>query len=794
MNQSKVQFFKEILSQSNYYLLTVMNRPTTLHFAVSADDVDAPQSARPFALAASQRFAAVLGATLLVACGGGGADTGATGDSLSLAKTTTVFKPVVTPPATPAPSGDAVATPLPATVGASITDVKIQNTGAAQTNVPFTFGQIVAPGQMNAKEGLIAKLGDGTMIRLQSDIKATHDDGSVRHMIVSGVLPALASGATQTLSLAKSAASERSMESLQTLASAGLSGKVTITIDGAQYTASLADALADTTPETWLAGQVANEWLLDAPLKNAAGVAHPLLTTRFYVRWYSGLSKQARIDVVVENIKTFTAGARNLTYDVNVDIAGRTVYSKNALTHYHHARWHKAVWWDAAREPAINVRHNSTYLMASKAVSNYDSTIVPSEEALALLGKDVTGPMTIGPLQAYMPTTGGRADIGPLPSWSVLYLLSMDKRARDTMMTAADASGSWSIHYRDEKTGYPVRTDNEANARISTHGNMYGQGPLPVPRCANSNASLCATPYSEDTAHQPSLAYLPYLVTGDYYYLEELQFWAASNPLGTDPGYNGNGQGLLRWQQVRGQAWSLRTLGHSAYITPDSHPLKSYFNKQLDNNLEFYHATYVVGNPNNLGAYDGSGRDSFWAEGSSLWQDDFFTWSFGYLSELGFSKATPILKWKAQYPVGRLTAPGFCWIMGSNYNLNFRNSATNKIHDSFASLYAANFGNDIYNDNGQFFSHPKGLKYIEQECGSQAQADYFSAANGFTWPVGRMVGYSDSTMGYPANMQPAVAVAATSGIPNATQAWTRFANRAAKPDYRHGPQWAIVPR
>lgn len=769
--------------------------------AVRAESVDAPHFARPFARTASQCLATVLGATLLAACGGGGADSGAISDSTSLAKTTTGLKPIATAPTTltpvtPTTPGDAITTPAVPTLGAVIANVKIQNNGAAQTNVPFTFGQIVAPGQMSATEGLAAKLADGSVIELQSDIKATHADGSVRHMIVSGILPSLPSGTTRALKLAKSSISAATTENLQSLANSGLSGNVAITVDGVKYTASLADALADTTPETWLSGRVANEWLLDAPLKNAAGVAHPLLATRFYVRWYSGLSKQARIDVVVENIKTFTPGARNLTYDVNVEIAGRSVYTKTALTHYHHTRWHKAVWWDAAREPVINVQHDSAYLMASKALSNYDATVVPAESALAGLSQQVTaantGPMTIGPLHPYMPNTGGRSDIGPLPTWSVLYLLSMDKRARDAMMAAADGSGSWSIHYRDEKTGYPVRTDNEANKLISTHGNLAGQGPLPVPRCANSDPKLCETPYTDDTAHQPSLAYLPYLVTGDYYYLEELQFWAASNPLGTAPGYHGNGQGLVRWQQVRGQAWSLRTLGHSAYITPDAHPLKGYFNTQLDNNLEYYHATYVVGNPNNLGVYDGSGKDAFAVSTSSPWQDDFLTWSFGYLSELGFAKATPILRWKAQYPVGRM-GPAYCWAQAATYTLQMR-GANGKVLGSFDELYKTNFGGTLYNDDGRPYNHPQGVKFIDQPCGSQAQADYFSLAYGFQWPLGRMAGYADSTMGYPANMQPALAVAATSGIPNAGQAWTIFAGRANKPDYTQAPQWAIVPR
>ena len=60
-------------------------------------------------------------------------------------------------------------------------------------------------------------------------------------------------------------------------------------------------------------------------------------------------------------------------------------------------------------------------------------------------------------------------------------------------------------------------------------------------------------------------------------------------------------------------------------------------------------------------------------------------------------------------------------------------------------------------------SHPAGLKYNDQACGSQAQADWFVAAGIKWWIKGRMVGYADSDMGYSANMQPALAVSATAG-------------------------------
>jgi hypothetical protein len=748
-------------------------------------------TARPIVVA--NVIAALSAATLLTACGGGSAGASATDSTVSLATVTTGYIPS---PTTPAPTTPLTPTaPAPASVGNVVTDVRLQNIGAAQTNVPFTFGQVFVAGELKPTDGLAAKLADGTVLPLQVDVKATHADGSVRHAIISGVLPSLAASETPTLQLAKTTASAKSSLTPQGLVNAGLTGSITVKVDGVNYTASLAQALTSATPITWLSGNVANEWIVSAPLKDASGAAHPLLTARFDVRWYSGLSKQARVEFVVENDKTFVSN-RKYTYDVNLELAGRSVYSKTGLTHYTRSRWHQYAWWDASREPAVNVQLNTRYLIATKAIPNYDQSVTLSDSDLNDMSRGLTaantGPMTIGPMTAYMGTTGGRGDIGSLPSWSVQWLLTMDKRARDVMMATADGSGSWSIHLRDETTDYPVRTDNAKNSTISTHGNISTTGPLAVPRCATTD---CSSPYSHDTAHQPSLAYLPYVVTGDYYYLEELQFWAAHNPLETAPGYNGNGQGLLRWQQVRGQAWSLRTLGQAAYITPDTHPLKAYFATQMDNNLNYYNQSFVVANPNNLGVYDGSGELAFQITSTSPWEDDFLTWSFGYLNDLGFEKALPILKWKAQYAVGRMTNPGYCWLMASAYNMKLFDS-NGKVWNSFADLYNANWkGATINFDNVPVVSSiQNGVNFAELACNSQAQVNFLGALSGYTWDLNRMVGYSDFAMGYPANLQPALAAAVTGGATNADRAWTLFQTRTNKPNYRTAPQWAVLPR
>lgn len=665
--------------------------------------------------------------------------------------------------------------------------VKIQNVGGAQTNVSFTFGQVFAVGDLMPSEGLA-----GGTVPLQVDVKAAHQDGSVRHAVISGVLPKLAAGETVALQLAKGVRTSKSAVSLTDLSS--MSGAVSITLGGKKYSSPTTGLIG--TP--WLSGDIVGEWFFTAPLKDENGDTHPNLTARFGVRYYPA-AKQARVEFIIENVNTWAPGAK-LNYDIELQLNGKSVYTKTGLDHYHHSRWHQYFWTGTA--PQINVQLDPGYLIASKAVPNYDTSFAPSESDLAALRTGATGPMTIGPVTAYMPTTGGRSDIGSLPMWSVMWLLSQDKRARDVMMAAADGAGSWSVHYRDENTGLPVRTDNDKNKDITTHWNLRNSGPLPVPRFFNDNPDAPAgsyTPYTDDTAHQPSLVFLPYLITGDRYYLDELQFWAVSNPLGTDPNNSGHGLGLVRWLQLRGQAWAMRTLGHVAYITPDDDPLKGYFQQQLDNNLTFYRDTYVVGQPNNLGAYDGSGQGAFnEVSGGNFgaWQDDFLTWSFGYLGDLGFEKAAQLAQWKAQYPVARMTSPDMPWWLASTYSFKIRPAADKPLYGSIGEIYRATYGGDtIPNDDAQPRSAIlNGKKFIDMEQYSQDQATVLGNANGYQWTLGRMVGYSDSAMGYPANLQPALATAVNAGVPNAEKAWSTFIGRTNQPDYHSAPQWAILPR
>lgn len=736
-------------------------------------------------------LAAIIGCVTLTACGGGGAPdaqvaavapapadaapgpviTAGLVTSSTVNTTYTTSSPLLLTPTT-------ALTPTAIVGGAQITDLRFENTGAAQTGVPVTFGHAFAVGAVANTASVAGKLPDGTMVPLQLDVKARHADGSVRHAVISAVLPALAAAQTLSMALVKTAPyAATSAATPSALLAAGFTAAANVTLAGQKYSASADQLLKGAKVTAWLTGAIVNEWHVSAPLKNAQGVAHPHLTARFAVRFYNG-SKKTRVDVTIENNWAYEPAPQNFTYDAEILVGGKPVFAKADLTHFHHARWRKLFWWGG--EPAVHIKHNTAYLIDSKAVPNYDRSIVIPETTLASMKTRYSGAKTeimgVGEANPYMPSTGGRQDIGLLPGWSATYLLSMDKRAKDVMLGTGDLSGSWSSHYRNKTTDRPVSVMEfpymSVFAPPGDTVNPVTKKLELVPACATSTA--CKTPNDADTSHQPSLAYLPYLVTGDYYYLEELQFWAMWNTFAGNPAYRQGSKGLYMPDQVRGQGWSMRTLAEAAWVSPDVDPLKSHFESVLKSNLDWYNENYT-NNPaaNRLGILS-HGYAVVYDSGTGIapWQDDFFTAAIGRVVELGYSQAKPLLAWKTTFAVSRMTDPGACWIEGASYSLKVRDSATSEIYDTIAKAYKA--------------SHT--AEFNALECGGAAMAAALKLR------VGEMTGYSSATVGHPSTMQAALAYSVDNNTPNAAKAWSVFMARSVKPDYSTSPPFAVVPR
>jgi hypothetical protein len=679
--------------------------------------------------------------------------------------------------------------------------VEIDNPGAAAaSDAPVTFGQVFVDGDVPKGDTLVATAG-GAPVPAQIDPKAYYPDGSLRHAVITLRPGSIAAGSSQAITLSAAAPGGAGAAiQLDDLLGSAFDASVSVQIGGATYSADARDLLAAAKSaqscapwgkdcKEWLAGPEVSSWVVSAPLRDSNGVAHPFLSAVFEIRAYGpNPVTRVRADVAIESSWTYVPGPQNLTYDASIAIAGQSAFTTTGLTHYTHARWHEVFWWGG--DPGLYAKLDSAYLQKTPAVPRYQADIHPSEKLLNDARQTIE-PMQNGDNTKSMGNTGAQPTIGPLPRWTSAYVVSTDPRAYHWMLANDAALASYGVHYRDESTGAPVSLVDHPCATLIPAAN-YKKCPVApfaddrLPTCGGT----CSSPLVAEEAHHPSAAYVSYLVTGDFYYLEEMEFWSNWIILWENPGYRNFTDGLIKSYQVRGQAWALRSLGYTAFILPDDAPMKGYFTNVVQKNIDWYLEHYVT-NPdaNELGAImngyalaypSHDGKTQY--VGLAPWQQDFFTWSIANLADLGFQGAPDLLKYFAKFQIGLLADPGYCWVLGAAYELQVEDTSAGEgtpsdtVYSSWAKVYEVNF---------------PGLQGIT--CASQEMATQLSDAN-YTYKPAEMTGYPYSPTGFPANLQIGVAGAAQSGLPAALDAWNTFAGRTTKPDYSDYPNFGVVPR
>lgn len=679
-----------------------------------------------------------------------------------------------------APASDQ--TPLAAVAnGGTFTTLSFENaTGSAMTNTPFTIGHVFKKGTFSANSpGLQARLPDNSVVTLQVDPKATHSDGSIRHAIISGVLPTIAANTALKASLERITTTAPTAVTPSAFLTTGFTGVVKITDAGTDYSASIESLLAGTYT-TWINGPICNEWMVKAPLKSAGNVTHPHLHARVTVRTYPGQSK-TRVDVTLENTWAYDAAPQPVDITFSVTLNGTSVLSQ-AYTHMPRARYRKTFWLGTT-EPALHIRHNTRYLMDSRAVPNYDTSIVPDQATIDNYNSIVTSaaPMTRGIYDPDMTNTGPHIHIGALPSWQVHYLLQPDAKTKTTMLRQDEIAGCGITHYRDEVTDYPMAVVD--HPYVSTHATDGAASELLV------ESSVAFTrPFNCDGAHQPSVGYLPYLLTGDYFYLDEMHFWTQWQMITANSVYRRHEKSWFQCWETRGQAWIMRSHAQAVYITPDDHPLKAKLTDVLDYNLIQYNSEYSYGTDPAM-SWGGLINTQYATQYNngiaySGFQDDFFTLATGICWDLDITRAIPLLNYKSKYAVARLTSS--CYIMASAYYWNVRDSVNSAIYTTWDQVYAASTT----------------AEFRSLACGSQAMADYLnlhdsdgSSQGLHSFVPGEMVAYSYGATGGPSQLGMATAYAASIKATGGENAWQVFDNRQVKPsDFNVQPQFAVIPR
>jgi hypothetical protein len=390
----------------------------------------------------------------------------------------------------------------------------------------------------------------------QTDVKTTWPDGSIRFAIVTTRV-----AAAGTYAIVEAPADRARFDPVWPAASVRLAiGKTMCVAD-----------LRPPTSDVWLAGPLVVEGrFMATPVCD--GKPHPFLRVVFDVRSYA--PSGSRIDVTVENTLDIAAADR-IAYDVTVNVGERLVFEKRGVDQAYLTRWRKvfAIGVDEA-----GIIPDFASAVQAHAIPAYLDTVVDGDVRTSGPAFDI---LQIGALHDPMNDHGGRPELAPYPDWAAQYLVHKRSAQRAGVLRHGDLAGSYSMHVREADGVHLISIDEHPNYWLDVRADPDGR----------PKNGLRGTGYRADIAHQPSLAYLPYLLTGDRYYIDEMKFWANYCLIGTyQDGYYNSRRGrmglLLDPNEVRGTGWAVRNLADTAAYLPDHDPDRAYFRAKLQNNLD----------------------------------------------------------------------------------------------------------------------------------------------------------------------------------------------------------------
>jgi uncharacterized membrane protein len=337
-------------------------------------------------------------------------------------------------------------------------------------------------------------------------------------------------------------------------------------------------------------------------------------------------------------------------------------------TQYAWTRWRRAYWIGGA--PAgIKFDYNPFYLLQTKAYPNYDTDYLPNATQLAaeyatytnksvarktIPGiDDVSGDGGIVNIDENTDAAGeGTVGtwIGLFNTWDISYLLSGDTNLFTQMTDNADLIGRLPMFYREADTGAGSggKFDYPTTGRVNTQGRVisinarqkivtdWGQWAAG----ATSSSTNCGAPASDEinfsvnythpggwkamgTSHYPEFGFIPYTLTGKYYYMEQEEM-AAAYALASRYGCTDSSTGSYFRQGelglyvnggVRDFGWYTRAVGYAAFLAPDSDPEQQYFKDKLLNNLAMQEGVHGIAQDVTTGVTNPADLTASWTFG-----------------------------------------------------------------------------------------------------------------------------------------------------------------------------------
>jgi hypothetical protein len=473
---------------------------------------------------------------------------------------------------------------------------------------------------------------------------------------------------------------------------------------------------------------------------------HPIFIATFTPK----TPTSTKVDMILENM--WTQKLQDQFYDLVLKV-GRSltpVYSKANIKHIAKTRWRKT-FYIGEQAPAVYIDFNLPYLAYTKAIPNFNPNLNITNGAINGMletgyshsvgftpgwrNSDKGEPGTDdsvwmqGQIWKNQFDAGQRPDIGLFTTWQMVYLYAMktsDARVPELfqeLVGNGNAANMIPMFARESKTGkvfvsgmsddmfgrsMSLDARPKTYSNISKSGDQDGDYQFAVDKVTQNN-------WTVDVAHFPNSFFIPYLFTGDYYFLEGM-YNEASYVLHTpNPNNRINGKGLFGHED-RGVAWGFRAIGEAAYLAPDGSPEKKYFTQKMLDNIAVREGAFDIQNgsfysPCTTNPFNAFAESSIWCIGKNKFNkfpNPLYFWSKGYgadgeadlakannvsipfqnaflhvvmghLDELGFNQIRPLRERFAQNFLGQVFDSAY-----SPYFLqNYRTPSTDKNGDYF---------------------------------------------------------------------------------------------------------------
>jgi len=560
--------------------------------------------------------------------------------------------------------------PKPSQAG-DVVAFMLQNPGGSPLASRYiTFGHAFYPGQLrvnrNTSLNAYAVNSPSTTFKVQFNVKAVHSDGSVRHAILTFLQPALAANQILPVMLTST---QSAMSANLAIATAFPTSSASVQIkliSGPVFNFDVSREVRSAgVQDVWLTGDLATQIRVSKYVYNTLRVIFDATIFKdnswcVDVQWFN--------DIMFGNTSVANGGGV-ATYTTSVTASGTTTsFGTDAapLQNWPFQGFHREFCSKGVQ--SVNVQFDILNMIQAGAMVPYNYTNAVDDSRVDDLRNQMAEswygkPFSSNGITQYMPTTGDRADIGPLPAAAAIWAVTQNDVARRYVLGLGDGSASVPWNTYDNKTARFVNIDDRPFFWFDGRGSVKPDFWW---------AEDSQTGWTADSAHTPCLSVVPYLITGSRFYYDRMIVQAHYQIISIWPDprawWSSQDQGLVVISnQMRGAAWGLRDINWGSFLGVEGSFDQTYFTKIVNNNfnalLNNLDASWQSKTGEAYGWFVGIWEGD--APSYKYWMHDYWSSVIGLMAIQGNAQAKAQMLWERNWMIDSV-------YQGSNFKRNNR--------------------------------------------------------------------------------------------------------------------------